>query len=286
MGKLLKICYPIDTSEKVCITETVWESDFSEHTHDFVELFCITNGCGIHKINDKMLKVKTGDVFLIDYGMSHHHIAIKEPFSWINCIFRPEYKSEEFENETSVVSFLQKIIEENYGDFSEKIDLERTFISNDEIVFIFKDMLSEYLKMTNNSDKIIENYLCILLRKIAEEIFLASEGSATSSVDMVTYMVKQLEKSLDSVPDANQIAQKFFVSPSAFSRIFKEKMGLTYREYVTKKRISAACEMLIISELTVGEIQRKVGYSDSKSFFKSFRKYTGMTPKEYRICHR
>ena len=73
---------------KIYMTSSVYRPFLIEHTHGFVELICITRGCGIHTIDGHSVRTRRGDIFLIDYGVRHNFHPLSEPFEWINCIFR------------------------------------------------------------------------------------------------------------------------------------------------------------------------------------------------------
>lgn len=71
------------------------------------------------------------------------------------------------------------------------------------------------------------------------------------------------------------------ISMSYFSTIFKRYTGETFIEALTKKRMKIAMEFLANTSLRVYEIAEKVGFYDPHYFAITFKKFTGMTPKEY-----
>lgn len=78
------------------------------------------------------------------------------------------------------------------------------------------------------------------------------------------------------------IAGALSMSESHLSRVFRESMGCTLGEYITKYRIHVACELLRDVRLRVSEVAAKVGYGDSSYFSVSFRRIMGMSPNSYR----
>lgn len=72
------------------------------------------------------------------------------------------------------------------------------------------------------------------------------------------------------------------MSPAHFSRIFRKVMGLTYQEYLGRRRIAKARNLLRTSVLSVTEIAQAVGFSDITGFGRIFKKLTGNTPTAYR----
>ena len=81
-----------------------------------------------------------------------------------------------------------------------------------------------------------------------------------------------------SLADAAQIAG---LNPAYFSRLFKQKTGMNFIDYLTKIRMDQAKTLLQKRELTIAEVSRKVGYKSDKYFIKVFRKMVGYTPKDF-----
>jgi AraC-like DNA-binding protein len=65
-------------------------------------------------------------------------------------------------------------------------------------------------------------------------------------------------------------------------QLFKDEMGMTFSEYVTRRRLQRAKEMLLRTKMTVAEIAERVGYQSAKHFAKMFRQYEGSSPGDYR----
>jgi len=113
---------------------------------------------------------------------------------------------------------------------------------------------------------------------------LVKEGSFPSPVDV---LVKDATSFIDmnytdcdfSVQD---ISNALHVSHSYLSRIFREHTGETLSNKVKSRRLQKAGELLVKTFLSAKEICYKVGYRDDVHFLKEFKKYYGMTTKEYK----
>lgn len=81
------------------------------------------------------------------------------------------------------------------------------------------------------------------------------------------------------------LSEQFFMNPSYISQLFKKEVGETFTAYVTKLRISRACELLKKGDDTFQEIAERVGYHDYFYFARQFKKITGATPTQYREAH-
>lgn len=80
----------------------------------------------------------------------------------------------------------------------------------------------------------------------------------------------------------NTLADLLFIHPIYLSRLFKEKSGENYLEYVTRIRIEKAKVLLKDLSYKVYHVSERVGYESPRYFSKIFKASTGMTPKEYR----
>ena len=78
------------------------------------------------------------------------------------------------------------------------------------------------------------------------------------------------------------VAAQVFVSPFYLSHMFKEKLGVTFVEYLTRVRVEMAKSYLLNTQLPVAAVAEKVGYEDASYFGKVFKRLTGATPKGFR----
>lgn len=80
----------------------------------------------------------------------------------------------------------------------------------------------------------------------------------------------------------NSLAEQFYLHPNYLSRLFKEKTGHNFVEYLTEIRMEKVKELLRSSNKKIIEICDMTGYDNPRYFSKVFKQYTGMTPREYR----
>lgn len=66
------------------------------------------------------------------------------------------------------------------------------------------------------------------------------------------------------------------------SRLFAKEIGTTITDYISRKKIEAAANMLQFSDYTAAEISSFFCFSSQSYFIKQFKRYIGITPKEYR----
>lgn len=74
------------------------------------------------------------------------------------------------------------------------------------------------------------------------------------------------------------------ISQFHFARAFKTATGESPHRYLTQRRIERAKILLSVTRLAVSEVANRVGFSNQSHFTAQFRKFTGVTPKQYRDC--
>lgn len=78
-----------------------------------------------------------------------------------------------------------------------------------------------------------------------------------------------------------ELAKFVDLNPCYLSKLFKKEMGLTISEYIQRKKIEVAQNMLKYSQYSASEISSILAFPTQSYFTEVFKKYVGMTPKKY-----
>ena len=112
-------------------------------------------------------------------------------------------------------------------------------------------------------------------------------SSAAGSEDVVSracdYIASHLSDYNLSVPE---VAEALEISVTHLSRLFRKKMNITIGEYINTTRIDRAKELLSGTSDTVAKISEQVGYSNTMTFTRNFRRYVNLTPSEFRTLNK
>lgn len=103
---------------------------------------------------------------------------------------------------------------------------------------------------------------------------------------IVTETERRINRSLQTDCTVERLAAEAGVSSSALKKYFRQIYGYPISEYVREKRMEQACGLLKGTDMSVGEVAERVGYSHQGKFGGVFKKYTGYTPLEYRRRYR
>jgi len=99
---------------------------------------------------------------------------------------------------------------------------------------------------------------------------------------IISEVIEYVEFNLSKEILLSDLAGENNVSESYLSKKFKKETGITFGNYITKKRCKKAALMLKETALQIQEISAYVGYPDNNYFIKVFKKIYNMTPSEYR----
>lgn len=83
----------------------------------------------------------------------------------------------------------------------------------------------------------------------------------------------------------SSLADIFYINSAYLSRLFKQKTGTNFIDYLTEQRVAHAKELLQSPQLKIYEVAGLVGYDNPRYFAKVFREATGQSPNDYRSSH-
>jgi len=118
----------------------------------------------------------------------------------------------------------------------------------------------------------VGNY-CIAAAKII--------GTSTSD-HVVKRMVAYMEKNFDQDLKLESIARMFNYNSAYLGKVFKKESGESFNNVLDSIRIENAKRLLLQSDLKVYQVSEQIGYSNIDYFYSKFKKYVGISPKEFK----
>ncbi|GIN71614.1 putative two-component response regulator [Bacillus sp. J14TS2] len=129
----------------------------------------------------------------------------------------------------------------------------------------------------------IEEVFTILKKDLDQEWNNARRNqSANSYSENITQTIKKYTEEHYSEVTLEDLSQLLKMSPNYISTFFKEKTGINFSTYLAEIRMKKAAELLIDYHYKTYEISHLLGYNNPKSFTRMFKKYYGVSPREYR----
>lgn len=265
-----------------------FQRECKKHDHDFLELAYIADGDVLHILNDEKTTLRPGDYFFINYGDIHDYkILSSDTADIINCCFLPVFlnpsmaECRDFSEllETHPFSFFPSMLNGNPSN--------HVFHDDDgKIRELLEEMITEYNSLELRNAEIIKQNLIKIIILSMRKICKHDESNIAKSA-IVSDAILYIEENLLS-PDLSisVISANFGISRQYISRLFKKSTGLTFTQYIKKRKINQSCYLLCTSDDSISEIIEKTGYNDPKSFYRDFKEQTGLTPLKFKQVHK
>lgn len=101
-------------------------------------------------------------------------------------------------------------------------------------------------------------------------------------VDVIYKAVDYIKRNYMKKITLEEVASHVYLSPSYFSKIFKEEMKVNFNTYLNHIRIEMSKKLLLDDSIVLVDVSNLVGYEDQSYFSKVFKKMTGVSPGKYR----
>ena len=177
------------------------------------------------------------------------------------------------------LSFLTEIQSEStpIGKFS--------FVGEDRIWIehLLKATLSEYKSEESERLAVLESYMTILIVNILRKVHSQNLSKNKEVAEVWNALTEFIDENLNQKISLENLAQKFFYNPSYFSRAFKQKFKCSPVEYIARERSRKAAELIAANpQMTMEKIVEECGFGDKSSLYRSFEKFYGCSPSEYK----
>lgn len=120
------------------------------------------------------------------------------------------------------------------------------------------------------------------MKKLVDPILMATSQEERKYSLPVQEAIDYLEQHLHEPVSLRDLSEVLHMNTSYLSALFKEQTGLTFSDYLTRKRLQRAKELLLNTRLSINEISEMVGYQTPKYFVKVFRTAENVSPGRYR----
>jgi AraC-like DNA-binding protein len=124
------------------------------------------------------------------------------------------------------------------------------------------------------------DHLCALIALELRE--LAVSDASTPPLAPGRRAQAIIDDSFDTAHDVASLAKQVYLSPDYFRSVFKREVGQPVTKYLIGKRIDHARLLLTSTDTTVAQIAEECGFSSPYYFSRMFKKYSGISPAEFR----
>ena len=256
------------------------------HQQDFFEINIITRGRGVHYIDNSRIATETGDVFIIPPNMPHGYVG-GEGFDVYHILMNNKYVQKSFSDLQSIPGFslLFNIEPMMRAKMSVPLHLKLTTEQLRSISDLLNDRQNQ-IKVISTEEAFINTgtFLIIVTKLCQYYIKNTSASNKESEMQDAMFMraLAMIHEKYNEKLTIERLASEAKLSKSTFMRRFLYICKLTPAEYITRKRLDVAENMLISTNASISDIAEKIGFYDTAHFSRTFKKVNGVTPLEYR----
>ncbi len=251
------------------------EKAMDMHIHDCYELYYSISGGKQFLIDNRFYAIAPGDLFIINQYESHKLTQIDNQLhERIVLSVHPEYTKLLSTPETD----LDACFSCRSAGFRHKLSLSR----EQQKRFLY--YVNKITSADGYAHDIVEQAAFMELLVMINSLSSANAPDTAKTEYKYNHQVDDIlmyiNQNIAHPVTVEQLAENFFLSESYICRIFKQATGTTIGKYISARRISIA-KAALSEGASVGEAFEKSGFSDYSSFFKSFTKAVGVSPKKY-----
>jgi AraC-like DNA-binding protein/mannose-6-phosphate isomerase-like protein (cupin superfamily) len=237
------------------------------------EISYIVSGEGWFSTDGVESKVSAGDIII---NQKNHLHAIR---SDKNIDLRFLYLAFDFNED---------IVESNIGLVSVFENVKNSVVKDKfDMMVPFTKIMDELYNKSDFSLIMLESYINEILiftyRSFLQKKFsICLPVKSINAVGYTVYsVIRYVEENIYDIQNVKSISGFLGYSYSYLSHLFKDKMGITLQNYINRRKIEKAIELIKYGRLNITQIAMKLNFEAVQSFSKSFKRATGYSPIQY-----
>lgn len=261
----------MDTTRKLMQFHFIAQAETATHYHQNPEMFYVLRGNLDIKIDEKLYRMSSGDIVLINANKRHTVIGNDE---LLGARFEIDFHLlAEYMGSMQLLFWCNTVADRNhaYSKLRRLLDriLTRYFEKEEKSALYLNALYFETLYVLTS------NFLVK-----ADDVRLNLEDSQDRM--RVRQIQNYVQANYQSQISLNDLADRLYLSNAYLSKYIKKNLGMTFMEYLNNVRLFHAVDELMYSDKNLTHIAYDNGFPTSASFTKAFRDVYNESPSEYR----
>lgn len=150
-----------------------------------------------------------------------------------------------------------------------------------EIAFNLSDVYINEIENNDHLEKLIELEFAML----AHFVQSVNEERKQAYSHAINRIMAYIHEHILQEINLEQIAEEVFLHPNYLSHLFKKEVDISLIQFINRRRIEESKYFLLHTTSTISDIALLFHFCNQSYYTSLFKKYTGVTPKEYRRLH-
>lgn len=256
------------------------------HWHYYMEMLYILEGEAMVHASGVDYEVSKGDVVLL-FPRSIHSIYNPKNTKLCYAVIKLDLNTMTVSSSYSPkIRSIFKCAEKQNAE----VVIKAPVAADMRIEYIFHRCIYEMNTQNYGYDMIIRSELykltIMVIRFWQDRGFtIDNEAFAEDATYDIYNITQYIDKHMGKDLKVTDIADFCGMSYSYFAKKFQKIYGKSCKEYIEQMRVYKAEELLVFTDFDLTEISLATGFSDCSHLIKSFKKYRGVTPKQFRMAH-
>ncbi|MFC5401387.1 AraC family transcriptional regulator [Cohnella soli] len=274
------------------VKEPFWS--YPRHHHHLFELLYCWDGEVTLSTEDYEFTLETGDLLLLKPGVKHHmHNNSAKPYSFFNVHFNIDDQQlrdhlsanayEHMKKSTIQQTRLPACLQQLEALLQTELQNPDRHGWNDSAIVLHLAGLNKLL---------FQSQVLLLIAEVAALLDAGAHlhrewdrRSTTTEVDIAHAIESMIQNNMYTDIKIEEIANQLNLSRSQCYKVFTKVYGMSPRQYLTQLMLKQAKQHLLENELTIEAIAAKLGFSSISHFSRQFKRWTGVSPAQYRPKH-
>lgn len=248
------------------------------HFHDVFEIYYSLSDDIEFFVNDIIYTVKKGSIFVFNNIDIHRIISSdNKPFNRYVIHFNPEHIKDICTPETNLLDcFVNRGLQFNH---SISLNLEQM---EEFIVLIDKLNFYNTNKVYGQEiyQKIILSEILLFINPLYRDNLQYCHSKSNKEFKKILPILQYIQMNISNDLSLDTLSKDFYINKYYLISLFKKATGFTITDYIIKRRIIKACELLK-KGLRVQQVGEMVGFNNNSHFIRTFKKLVGQSPKQY-----
>ncbi len=222
------------------------------HRHRNFEAAYVLDGKGTYHTDNRDYPIEKNSVFIFRSNETHCITQISQTLKILTLQFSPQHTKGLFEG------------------------FNNLFEKDTEIKNILLDIQKEF----ENKNEYYDEMVMLKIKELILTVTRYRKGKRLP--DNIAETIEYIDNNFKTDINMQTLAKRVAISPNYLSKIFKNACGMSVWDYIESVRIDSAKKLLSADKTNIIDIAFESGYNNTANFNKQFKKYTGMTPRQFR----